>query len=323
MPDWQERITRESPPAIRAEHELRYRTAATLIGDAAVWTDLGCGNGLAAAAAIRDRKPPRAVLVDVVEDAVERAAGELDIEGTECIAADLTDTDDLARVGEALLRVDGERVVTCFEVVEHLRTFVPLLEWAAKLARDGAATFVLSVPNDAFLSVQNPHHLTSWGERAFEELQGLLPPERTLLRQVALGGSAVLAYDAGQADYELMTHVGGEGTVATHFLAGFGPRHRELWRGALALQTDALEQRRWERQRESNVAVAQKMVEDYKAALDEQERTVVEQRKQLRHNIAEFEDWRTYIHELETELGRPLAGSAEAPPPPDKANRRE
>ena len=86
--------------------------------------------------------------------------------------------------------------MTCFEVVEHLSTFVPLLEWSGALARDGAATFVISVPNDAFWSIQNPHHTSSWGEGAFEELRRLLPPEQTLLRQVALTGSALVEWES-------------------------------------------------------------------------------------------------------------------------------
>jgi hypothetical protein len=51
MIDWQERITRETPPAVRVEHDTRYRIAAALIAESAVWCDLGCGNGVAAGAA--------------------------------------------------------------------------------------------------------------------------------------------------------------------------------------------------------------------------------------------------------------------------------
>src|SRR5581483_8926531 len=150
----------------------------------------------------------------------------------------------LARIGRALMAVEGERIVTCFEVVEHLGTFLPLLEWSTALARDGAATFVITVPNDAFWAIENPYHLTAWSEGAFEELRLLLPPEHTVLRQVALVGSAVVDDDATPVSHELAVQVGGEAAVATHFIAAYGPRHGQLQRGALAGQADHHEQRR-------------------------------------------------------------------------------
>jgi hypothetical protein len=380
MSDWQERITRETAPTIRAEHELRYRIAAPLIARSAVWGDLGCGNGLAAAAALGGSRaaergsraaaggsraaaggsraaaggsptaaggalPAHAVLVDMDEEVVARAAGELGVERAVGIAGDLTDPGDLARIGEALLAVAGERVVTCFEVVEHLRSFLPFVEWAGALAREGAATFVISVPNDAFWAIENPHHLTAWSEGAFAELRGLLPAEHTLLRQVALTGSALVDWDAGGGDaaggdaaggdaaggdaaggdagggdagrahYGLSVDAGGPGSVATHFIAAFGPRHGELWRGALAVQADQLEQRRWERQRESDVAVAQQVAEAQRAAVAAQDVTIARQRAELDAQTAQFDAWRAYIHELERELGRPLSGQQEQEPP--------
>ena len=71
-PDWEERITRATNPAIRIEHETRYRMAVPVIRDAPVWCDLGCGNGIAAAAALGEPFGGRAVLVDVAEDALRR-----------------------------------------------------------------------------------------------------------------------------------------------------------------------------------------------------------------------------------------------------------
>lgn len=311
MSDWQERITRETAPGIRVEHELRYRVAAPLIAGSAVWADLGCGNGLAAATALRESAPPqKAVLVDVEQGVVERASAELELAGAKEVVGDLTSVADLQAVGDALLAVEGERTVTCFEVVEHLETFVPLLQWAGELARDGAATFVLSVPNDAFWSIENPHHRTVWGEGAFEELRRLLPAEQTLLRQVALSGSALLEWDAGETDYEIATRAGGEGAVATHFIAAFGPRHEQVWRGAAAVQTDMLAQRQWERRRESDLATMQHVASRHDEAIEELDRTIVRQREELRERNVWFEEWRAYIHELERELGKPLSGVA-------------
>jgi SAM-dependent methyltransferase len=294
MSDWQERITRDTAPAIRVEHELRYRVAAPLIAGSSAWADLGCGNGLAAAAALEDARPARIVLVDVEREVVARAAGELSAHDAQQLAGDLTNPEDLQRIGEALLGAEGEVVVTCFEVVEHLDTFLPLLEWSSMLAGEHGVTFVISVPNDAFWAISNPHHRTAWGEGAFEELRRLLPAEQTLLRQVALAGSALLDWDASSECHDLATAVGGDGTIATHFIAAFGPRHDQMRRCALAVQTDMIEQRRWERQRENNLALLQHVTREQSEAL--QERTVW------------FEEWRTYIHELERELGRPLSG---------------
>ncbi len=295
MSDWQERITQETPPAIRAEHELRYRTAAPLIATAGCWADLGCGNGIAPAAAI-GTIPPRVVLTDLDERALAAAAAELGVAGATLLTGDLTDTEDLERIGRALLDGPGERVVTCFEVVEHLTSFLPLVEWATSMASEHDCTFLLSVPNDAFWSIENPHHLTCWSEGAFEELRGLLPSERTTLRQVALSGSGLLGWDAAPESHSIELALGGESTVASHFLVSFGRRHAEVGHGAMAVQTDMLEQRRWERTRESNLAFAQ--------------RRVLEQQQELEQRNAWFEEWRTYIHELERQLGLPLSGAS-------------
>lgn len=312
MSDWQERITRETAPAIQGEHELRYRLLAPLIAGAGVWADLGCGTGLAALTALGDARPASAVLVDLEPEAVAAAAAELTVADTVQIAGDLSDPALLARIGEALRAREGERVVSCFEVVEHLTSFVALLEWAGALAREGLATFAISVPNDAFWSIDNPYHQSVWSEGAFEELRRLLPVQHTLLRQVALSGSALCAWEGASERHELAVQAGGEGAVATHFLAAFGPRHAELRAGALAAQADTLSQRRWERQRESNVALAEQRVEELRAALAAQEAIAAEQAEQLRANTAQFDEWRAYIHELEAQLGKPLAGSRDA-----------
>jgi hypothetical protein len=324
MPDWQERITRETAPAIRAEHELRYRLVAPLVGTSAVWADLGSGTGVGAVAAFGDRRPAHAVLIDLDADAVAAAAQGLAMPDTHQLAGDLTDPDVLTQIGEAILRVEGERVATCFEVVEHLSTFIPLLEWAGALARKGDATFVMSLPNDAFWSIENPYHATTWGEGAFEELCRLLPAEQTLLHQVALTGSAVVGSNETPERHDLAVDVGGESTIATHFIAAFGPRHKELRHASVVVETDPLAQRRWERQRESSLALAEAMVLEQRKALDEQHKALNEQREtlqqqvstqreQLRAQTARFDEWRVYIHELERELGRPLSGATEIP----------
>lgn len=304
MSDWQERITHETAPAIRAEHDLRYRMAAPLVLSGGSWADLGCGNGIAAADALGTERPAHAVLVDLDERAVDEAATELGMHNASRIVADLTDPASLAGIGEHLLEGGGMPLVTCFEVVEHLASFLPLLQWANRMVEQHGFTFLMSVPNDAFWSIQNPHHLTSWGEGSFEELRRLLPGEQTLLRQVALAGSALVDWEATTERHEASVEVGGPETVATHFIVAFGPRHAEVRRGAVAVQTDMLAQRRWERQRENDAAVSQADGERLASIAERQQ-------EELRERTVWFEEWRRYIHELERELHRPLSGVSE------------
>jgi hypothetical protein len=312
MRNWQERITRETAPAILVEHELRYRAAAPLISSAGAWADLGCGNGLAAAAALGEVRPTAALLVDVDESAVVQAAHELTMPTAHQLAADLTERSDLERIGDLLVSLPGPPVLTCFEVVEHLSSFVHLLEWSSKLVAEHGASFVMSVPNDSFWSIQNPHHMTAWGDGAFEELRRLLPAERTLMRQVALAGSALLGWRPDLREHAFSAEIGGEGTVATHFIAAFGPLHAKLWRGAVAAQTDVNAQRCWERERDSEVAVAIQIADENRSAVRRMEKTIADQANELRAHTRQFEEWRSYIHELEHELGKPLAGTREA-----------
>lgn len=300
MPDWYERITQETPPDIRAEHDLRYALAAPLIADAELWCDLGCGNGIAAAHALGARRPRGGiVLVDNEPEALETAGRTLDAPGAVSLTADLSSLDDLARVREHLAG-DTPTVVTCFEVIEHLPTFVPLMTMLVELVERGAATVVLSVPNDAFWSMKNPFHLAAWGEGAMAELRSVLP-EHVLLHQVPLGGSAVVA--AG-AETEVEVEVAARaGEQPTHFIVAMGARAVELTAGARVTQVDTVAQRSWERQREAHLAFSEAQVAEL--------RTELERRQQW------FEEWRTYIHELERRLGLPLSGAAESDSPPD------
>jgi SAM-dependent methyltransferase len=301
MPDWEERITGETEPALRVEHELRYRLAKPIVAHAKTWCDLGCGNGVAAADALGDALPERVVLVDVDEAVVATARDTLraaqDAQG---VVADLTDAGDLERVRAALTEGGGERVITCFEVVEHLETFVPLVQMLVELASAGEATVVLSVPNDAFWAIENPHHHTMWGEGAFEELRGLLGDDHVIARQVSLRGSAIALGDQS-ANYEPGVRLGDDDRVPTHLLAALGPRRNELAGGAAVVAVDLDEQRRWERQRDADLS--------FLRALQAQ---VDELRAFNELAVSEREDWRRYIHELEDRLGLPRSGTPEA-----------
>ena len=306
MTDWQERITRGTPPAVRVEHDVRYRLAAPRILEGAGWCDLGCGNGLAAAAALGDAYGGRAVLVDLDHEAAGTAAREVQAGETVALAADLTAPEDVERVLATLLEgAPGPRTVTCFEVVEHLATFVPLLEALVALRTRDDVDVVLSVPNDAFWAIENPHHRTMWGEGAFEELRSLLPPDAVVLRQIVLSGSVAIPLDPngeGTADVQQPVEVDAAAAVPTHLLAAFGPRAGSLQvtAGITALDLDG--QRRWEREREAANAVVHEQTE------------VIERYSRW------FAEWRTYIHDLETRLGLPLSGARDDESPPAAAD---
>jgi 2-polyprenyl-3-methyl-5-hydroxy-6-metoxy-1,4-benzoquinol methylase len=224
VPDWQERITHHTDPAIRVEHRLRYALAAPLVQASALWCDLGCGTGVGAAHGLAGKLPARTLLVDVAEDALEQARRELPGEKVSTMQSDLSTDGGVAAVTAALTEQagDGPATVTCFECIEHLDSFVPLVSMLVQLAERHGFTVLLSVPNDAFWSIDNPHHRTSWGEGAFEELRTLLPDDHLLLRQVVLQGSAMLRAETDPELRPVELELEPRG-VPSHLLAAFGP----------------------------------------------------------------------------------------------------
>ena len=140
----------------------------------------------------------------------------------------------------------------------------------------------LSVPNDAFWSIQNPFHHTMWGEGAFEELRRLLPEDtswRTRSRCRA-------RWRWSTARRRALDRRGGGGDRRADPLPR---RHRPGRRGAGrrrgGREADLVEQRRWERQRESDLA----FLSSSRGA----------------------REWRKYIHGLEGRLGLPLSGTGD------------
>jgi SAM-dependent methyltransferase len=252
MPEWQERLTRDTKPSIRAEHDLRYAAAAPVIASAPTWLDLGCGAGVAAADALGDRFNGHAILVDASEDALDEARATIPAGTITTKQADLADEQAVARVRDAALAAGEDGCVTCFEVIEHLRNFVPALELMIELATTHGYTAILSVPNDAFWSLENPFHETMWGEGAFEELRRLLPADHVIAKQVPLTGSAVVFGEGGSL--ELPPVAVDADRVPSHFLAAFGARAHELAPRAAATAADLDGQRTWERQREAQLA---------------------------------------------------------------------
>jgi 2-polyprenyl-3-methyl-5-hydroxy-6-metoxy-1,4-benzoquinol methylase len=278
--EWQERITGETPPSIRIEHELRYALAVPIIRSAGTWLDLGCGAGVGSTAALRGHSAQRAVLVDASADALSEAARDVPATATVPVTADLTSDDGLNAVRAALGDArDG--VATCFEVVEHLEQYTGVVELLVELAAERGFTVVLSVPNDAFWPIESPWHATMWGEGAFEELRRLLPADHVVAKQVPLQGSSIVPEGTEALEPPGFTAL--REAVPSHYVVAFGARCREIVPSSAVAQTDLAAQRRWERQREANLA----FYED-----------------RIQWAQREFGEWRGYMNELETRLGR-------------------
>ena len=275
--DWQERISRETNAAIRIEHETAlFDGRGSAIRAAPLWCDLGCGNGIAAAEAAGGPFAGRAVLVDLAEDALRQAEREFEAESVTTHGGRSGSEEDLGRVRDALLEGDPEGgCITCFEVVEHLANFVPLIELLVGLAEKHGFTAATQRPERCLLVDREPVPPRRCGARApSRSCDGLLPEDHVVAHQLALQGSLtrVDGADRGAPCVELEASAG---AVPTHFLvalrpgrSGCSPERRGV------AQADLVEQRRWERQRESDLA--------YLKSLE-----------------AELRDSRTYIHELE------------------------
>jgi 2-polyprenyl-3-methyl-5-hydroxy-6-metoxy-1,4-benzoquinol methylase len=302
VPDWQERITRDTEPAIRVEHQLRYALAAPIVHASALWCDLGCGTGVGAAHGLGGKLPGRTLLVDVADAALEHARRELPGENVSTMQADLSTEEGVAAVAAALTEQagDGPGTITCFECIEHLASFVPLVSKLVQLAERHGFTVLLSVPNDAFWSIENPHHQTSWGESAFEELRTLLPADHVLLRQVVLQGSAVVRGDDAAPDLRPVDVELEPRGVPSHLLVAFGPERERVALGAAVSQVDMEEQRRWERQREADLS----LLKDYGSEIHAMSK--------------ELADYRAYIHDLERRLGLPLSGEPQEAEPSEQ-----
>jgi 2-polyprenyl-3-methyl-5-hydroxy-6-metoxy-1,4-benzoquinol methylase len=292
---WQERITVGTDPSVRTEHTLRYEVAAPVVRQAATWCDLGCGTGLAASSATDGAFEGTLVLVDVDEPSVAQAAAHLRADAITPLVADLDDAADRAAVRAAVLDAPAPRAMTCFEVVEHVRDLPAVVELLVELAVEHATTVVLSVPNDAFWAIDNPYHLTTWSAAAFAELRAMLPAGHVFAEQVPLRGSRITV-QGGDADEPAGVEPH-EGAVPSHFIAGFGPAAGALRGGVAMFEADQRGERDWTRRRES-----------YLHGLETEVVT-------LRTFVAERDEWRRYIHELEDRLGLPRAGSEMADEP--------
>jgi SAM-dependent methyltransferase len=261
MSQWEERVNRESNPARRLEHELRYSLVAPLVREAPLWVDLGCGSGVAAADGLGSGVAARVLLVDLSDDALEQAAREFKAFDATTRSIDLGTVEGAEAVREAIVGEQGG-VVTCFETLAYLENFVPCVDLLIELGT--AHTVVLSVPNDAFWAIENPFHRTSWGEGAFEELRRLLPATYVQLEQVPLAASAIAG--PGAAELDLASARLEAERVPSHFLLAFGPHAERLAPVAATRMADAVEERRWERERTSELAFLAARLQELESA---------------------------------------------------------
>ena len=299
MTDWQERITAGTDPSVRTEHTLRYAFAAPVVRGAATWCDLGCGTGLAATCATDGPFDGRLVLVDVDEPSVVQAAAHLRAREIAPLAVDLDDRAGRDAVRAAVLDGPAPRAITCFEVLEHVRDLPGVVALLVELAAEHETTVVLSVPNDAFGAIENPFHETVWSAAAFAELRAMLPDDHVFAEQVPLRGSRLQV--RGAELHEPIAVQPHEGAVPSHFVAAFGPAATRLRAAATIFEADQRGERRWTRQRESDLAYLEVRLAFSVAELEAS-----------RALEAEMDGWRRYIHDLEDRLGIPRAGNEAA-----------
>lgn len=262
----QERIDIHTDPRIVREHVLRYRFALPVLRESDAWLDVGCGLGLAAAAALDSHpRPDRTLLVDRDGESLEAARVALDADTGDALEVDLASEPDVARLEKIVLDAfDGRRAcITCFEVIEHLDDFVPLIGLLRRCVEGVGATVVLSVPNDSFWPMHNPHHKTIWGGDAFEEFRTLFPEDTLVAHQFALAGSCLQPLGSSHEERSHLLPVEiREGGSPTHYVIAWGPSAAALQAVAGLEQVDLDAQRAWERQRDANLEWLRQREED-------------------------------------------------------------
>ena len=175
---------------------------------------------------------PVGVWVDV-RAAGGPAAGDPSPVGATVITGDFATEEELAAVREAA----GEgAVITVFDTLEHLTSFVGLVELLDELAEDRGATVVLGVPNDAVADGSDGGRPRTWGEGAFAELASALPAEHTVWHQLAVRGTATVQAGREGLNEGVVALTGDVAPVA--FLAAFGPRARDLRPDVSLVQAD-------------------------------------------------------------------------------------
>jgi hypothetical protein len=212
---------RDTDPAARVDRDARRHIAAGLAGDA-TWLDLRAAQGPAG-----DDPGP---------------------DGATVITGDFSSEEQLEAVRDAA----GEgALVTVFDTIEHLPSFVGLVGLLTELAEHHGATIVLGVPNDAF-GGDNGAAATSWGEGAFAELRSALPPDHVVWHQLALRGTAVVP--AGHEGLHEGAVALTDDGVPIAFLAAVGSRASALVPAVGVVQADLSAERAARRGAEAELA---------------------------------------------------------------------
>jgi hypothetical protein len=258
MTHWIERIDQTTGGVILAEHMARYELVRPIVAGAKAWADLGCGTSVASTAALAGAIPDAVLIVDADEESLAESGQRLGAHNPHAVRADLASDSGISAVAGALDALgQGPRAITCFEVVEHLSSFTPLLGWLIEQSERADATVVLSVPNDVHSGVENPYHLTKWGDGSVAELRALLPAGHVAAEQVPLSGSGIAI--GGRARVDVPVELGTR-DVPSHFIFAFGPRADQLATVANAQEIDLDAWRTWEIQREAELAYLHRVV---------------------------------------------------------------
>jgi hypothetical protein len=256
---WEERISQDTHPSIVLEHVLRYRAVVPIIRRSSVWADLGAGAGVAAGRVLDEPFHGSTIVVDREPAALDVACDELATKTARVmpIVADLASGEGIERVARELRSHGGgahEGCITCFELIEHLENVVPILELLREATTECGYTAAVSVPNDAFWSIENPHHQTVWGDRSLNELVRLLPEPVVIAHQFPLFGSCLVrTTEEGPVRRDLRVQLSRDG-IPSHYLIAFGHHADLLGSPAEAAQGELERQRGWERQREAHLA---------------------------------------------------------------------
>jgi hypothetical protein len=217
-------------PADRVDAELRYAWAAPLIRDAALWVELGCGDGVAAGAA--GLGAVRTALVDRDAEAVAGARREVGTAVVAAVEADLGTAEGVAAAGAAT-DVEGPVVVTCFDLLDELEDSTALVGWLGEIE----ATVLVSVR----------------GAGVAEELRRLLPAGTLVARQVPVRASAIVLDGAAESAPIGPVAIAPELAVVHHLLA-FGPEAGRLGAVSAARAMDAAAEATTAHHRDADVA---------------------------------------------------------------------
>ena len=254
MPDWQERITHDTPPQIRLEHGVRYAAAAPPDRRQPGLVRSRLRHRPRAAEALGDSHPGRALLVDLAEEAIRRR-GAVEAGEVHALRADLTDEQDLTLVrGQLARRARRNGLHHLLRGDRASATFVPLAGAAHRGSRRRPAHRLLSVPNDAFWSMQNPFHRTAGAKGRSTSCCACCRTTTCFDQQSRSRDRLVPADGTGRVT------TAGRASTSTRsrpdaLLAASAPRAKPArragcWRGA----RPSTSRRTWERQRECDLA---------------------------------------------------------------------